>query len=47
MLWIAQKQDGWVCEPALREIADRLEMPYIRVYEVATFYTMFNLAPGR
>ena len=45
MLWIAQKQEGWVCEPALREIADRLEMPYIRVYEVATFYTMFNLAP--
>jgi len=45
MLWIAQKQDGWVCEPAIREIADRLGMPYIRVYEVATFYTMFNLAP--
>ena len=45
MLWIAQKQEGWVCEPAIREIADRLGMPYIRVYEVATFYTMFNLAP--
>ena len=45
MLWIAQKQEGWVCEPALREIATRLEMPYIRVYEVATFYTMFNLSP--
>jgi NADH-quinone oxidoreductase subunit E len=45
MLWIAQKQEGWVCEPAIREIADRLDMPYIRVYEVATFYTMFNLAP--
>ncbi|MFS2317550.1 NADH-quinone oxidoreductase subunit NuoE [Maricaulis sp. D1M11] len=45
MLWIAQKQEGWVCEPALREIATRLSMPYIRVYEVATFYTMFNLAP--
>lgn len=45
MLWIAQKQEGWVSEPAIREIATRLEMPYIRVYEVATFYTMFNLAP--
>lgn len=45
MLWIAQKQEGWVSEPAIRDIAARLEMPYIRVYEVATFYTMFNLAP--
>ena len=45
LLWIAQKQEGWVCEPALREIAARLEMAYIRVYEVVTFYTMFNLAP--
>jgi len=45
-LWIAQKQEGWVPEPALRLIAERLEMPYIRVYEVATFYTMFNLAPA-
>jgi NADH-quinone oxidoreductase subunit E len=45
LLWIAQKQEGWVSEPALREIAARLEMPYIRVYEVVTFYTMFNLAP--
>ncbi|MHA6288690.1 NADH-quinone oxidoreductase subunit NuoE [Maricaulis sp. CAU 1757] len=45
MLWIAQKQEGWVPEPAIRLIAERLEMPYIRVYEVATFYTMFNLAP--
>ncbi len=45
LLWIAQKQEGWVTEPAMRLIAERLEMPYIRVYEVATFYTMFNLAP--
>ena len=45
MLWIAQEQEGWVCEPALRDIAARLEMPYIRVYEVVTFYTMFNLSP--
>ena len=45
LLWIAQKQENWVSEPAIREIASRLEMPYIRVYEVATFYTMFNLEP--
>ncbi|MCG8442350.1 MAG: NADH-quinone oxidoreductase subunit NuoE [Caulobacterales bacterium] len=45
LLWLAQKQEGWVSEPAMRLIADQLEMPYIRVYEVATFYTMFNLAP--
>lgn len=43
LLWIAQKQDNWVSEPAMREIAARCDMPYIRVYEVATFYTMFNL----
>ncbi len=46
MLWLAQKDNaGWLSEPAMREVADRLEMPYIRVYEVATFYTMFRLKP--
>lgn len=45
MLWIAQKQEGWVSEPAIQLIANRLGMPRIRVYEVATFYTQFNLAP--
>ena len=45
-LWIAQKQNaGWLSEPALRVIAERLGMTYIRVYEIATFYTMFNLEP--
>jgi NADH-quinone oxidoreductase subunit E len=45
-LWIAQKQNaGWLSEAALRAVADRVGMPYIRVYEVATFYTMFNLEP--
>jgi NADH-quinone oxidoreductase subunit E len=45
-LWLAQKQNGgWLSEPALRAVADRLSMNYIRVYEVATFYTMFNLEP--
>ena len=46
LLDIAQRQnDGWVCEPAIRVIAEMLEMPYIRVLEVATFYTMYNLHP--
>ena len=45
LLWIAQKQEGWVSIPAMERIADQLGMPYIRVLEVATFYTMFNLAP--
>ena len=45
ILWLVQKQEGWVSEPAIRKIADLLAMPYIRVLEVATFYTMFNLAP--
>lgn len=46
LLWLAQKDnEGWLSEPAMRAVADRLEMPYIRVYEVATFYTMFRLQP--
>jgi len=45
-LWIAQKDaGGWLPEAALRELGDMLDMAYIRVYEVATFYTMFNLEP--
>lgn len=46
LLWRAQEQnDGWTSEPAMRKVADMLGMAYIRVYEVATFYTMFQLAP--
>ncbi|MGA9265109.1 MAG: NADH-quinone oxidoreductase subunit NuoE [Rhodomicrobium sp.] len=46
ILWRAQEQhDRWLPEPAIRYVADLLEMPYIRVYEIATFYTMFNLSP--
>lgn len=46
LLWLAQKDNaGWLSEPAMRDVAERLEMPYIRVYEVATFYTMFRLQP--
>lgn len=46
LLWLAQLQhDNWLPEPAIRHVADILEMPYIRALEVATFYSMFNLAP--
>ena len=45
LLWVAQKQEGWLSEPAIRYVAEMLDMAYIRVYEVATFYTMFNLSP--
>ncbi len=45
LLWRAQEQEGWVTEPAIRAIADLLGMSKIRVLEVATFYTMFNLEP--
>ena len=46
LLWRAQEQHhGWLTEPAIRVIADSLGMAYIRVYEVATFYTMFQLSP--
>lgn len=44
-LWLAQKQEGWVSQKAIEAIADQLGMPDIRVLEVATFYTMFHLAP--
>jgi NADH-quinone oxidoreductase subunit E len=45
-LWQAQKQhDYWLPQKAIEKVADLLGMPYIRVLEVATFYTRFNLAP--
>ncbi|MBT3070671.1 NADH-quinone oxidoreductase subunit NuoE [Rhodomicrobium sp. Az07] len=46
LLWRAQEQhDRWLPEPAIRYVGDLLGMPYIRVYEIATFYSMFNLSP--
>jgi NADH-quinone oxidoreductase subunit E len=46
ILWRAQEQaGGWVPEAAIRAVADLLDMAHIRVLEIATFYTMFNLAP--
>ena len=44
-MWLVQKQEGWVSEPAIRAIAELLDMATIRVLEVATFYTMFHLHP--
>ena len=45
-LYLAQRQnDNWIPLTAMKYIAKYLEMPYIKVYEVATFYTMYNLAP--
>tara|TARA_B100001027_G_C16206123_1_gene302877 strand:+ start:165 stop:770 length:606 start_codon:yes stop_codon:yes gene_type:complete len=45
-LYLAQKQnDNWIPLAAMKYIAKFLSMPYISVYEVATFYTMYNLAP--
>jgi NADH-quinone oxidoreductase subunit E len=45
LLWRAQEQEGWVSEPAIETVAAMLDMPKIRVLEVATFYTMFHLEP--
>jgi NADH-quinone oxidoreductase subunit E len=45
LLWLAQYQEGWVSRAAMDVVAGMLEMAPIRVYEVATFYTMFHLAP--
>jgi NADH-quinone oxidoreductase subunit E len=46
LLDLAQRQSGgWLPRAAMHHVAEMLEMPRIRVYEVATFYTMFNLNP--
>lgn len=45
LLWRAQEQEGWCTEPAIRYVAGMLDMAFIRVYEIATFYTMFQLSP--
>src|SRR3954464_2613045 len=52
LLDLAQRQvgaetatQGWLPIPVIEYVAAELGMPYIRAYEVATFYTMFNLAP--
>ena len=46
LLYIAQKQNNnWIPLVAMKYIAKFLDMPYIKVYEVATFYSMYNLSP--
>jgi|TARA_B110000027_G_C16091429_1_gene288638 NADH-quinone oxidoreductase E subunit len=46
LLYLAQRQNkNWIPLAAMKYIAKYLEMPYIKVYEIATFYTMYNLAP--
>ena len=46
LLYLAQKQNqNWISLAAIKYIAKYLSIPYISVYEVATFYTMYNLAP--
>ena len=46
LLYITQRQNNnWIPLSAMKYIAKFLDMPYIKVYEVATFYTMYNLAP--
>jgi NADH-quinone oxidoreductase E subunit len=46
LLYLAQRQNNnWIPLAAMKYIAKYLETPYIKVYEVATFYTMYNLAP--
>tara|TARA_Y100000590_G_scaffold255623_1_gene287029 strand:- start:1350 stop:1958 length:609 start_codon:yes stop_codon:yes gene_type:complete len=46
LLYIVQKQnDNWIPLSAIKYVAELLNIPYIQVYEVATFYSMFNLSP--
>ncbi len=45
ILWRGQEQEGWVTKPMIEEVGRLLDMPYVRVLEVATFYTVFNLHP--
>lgn len=45
LLWKAQEQEGWLPKKAIEAVAARLGMTYIRVLEIATFYSMFNLEP--
>ncbi|WP_121061765.1 NADH-quinone oxidoreductase subunit E [Chachezhania antarctica] len=45
LLWRAQEQEGWLSKPAIEGVAEMLDLAYIRVLEVATFYFMFQLQP--
>ena len=45
LLWRAQEQEGWVSKPIIETVADMLGLANIRVFEVASFYFMFQLKP--
>jgi NADH-quinone oxidoreductase E subunit len=45
LLDLVQRQEGWVPLAAMHVLADMLDIPQMAVYEVATFYTMYNLSP--
>ena len=46
LLYLVQKQnDNWIPLAAIKYVSKILEMPYIKVYEICTFYSMFNLSP--
>ena len=46
LLYIAQRQnDNWIPLAAIKYVAKLLDVPYIKVYEIVTFYSMFNMTP--
>ena len=45
LLYVQKKSNGWLPVPEIERVAEILDMPYMKVYEVASFYTMFNLKP--
>jgi NADH-quinone oxidoreductase subunit E len=45
LLWRAQEQEGWLTRPAIEYVANMLDMAFIRAFEVASFYFMFQLQP--
>ncbi|SFS06694.1 NADH-quinone oxidoreductase subunit E [Yoonia litorea] len=45
LLWRAQEQEGWLSRPAIEYVANMLDMAFIRAFEVASFYFMFQLQP--
>ena len=45
-LTIAQTEQGWLSNETMQEVATHIGMPPIAVYEVASFYTMYNLKPA-
>ncbi len=44
-LWLAQKQFGWISQKVMEYVGQLLDLPPIKVYEVVTFYTMYNQKP--